>query len=1062
MFQSSLFARRILTVPLLTALVISTVLAASTAWAKDQLRGTAPAPRLSDAERARHLQDRDEMRAEVMKLAQAGKQDEAVAAAVKELALTRKVRGELHEDVVDSLKFLSRLHVARDDWAAARKALTDVLAIRQRQPDQKDWRIADARQELAHLGSLQRLNPAQRQRRQEADRLGRLAVGLMSQGKHAEGISPCRGTMEIRGELLGKDSPGYATSLANLAEIYRAMGDYARAEPLYRQALEIDKRALGEVHPLYATILNNLALLYHGIGDYAQAVPLLRNALEIRKRALGESHPDYANSLNNLAALYLAKEDYAKATPLCRQAVEIAENALGVNHANYAGTLLNLAALYRDTGDYAKAEPLFRQALEIRKRALGENHPAYASSLNNLGLLYKEIGDYAQAEPLFRQALEIRKRALGENHPDHANSLISLGSLYLSQGHLTAAEQSLRQGLTLLTRWAQGGLTGLGERQRIRLLAAQRGALNAYLSVAPAAGIKVEELYRHVLAWKGVVEVRQEEDGLARDDPELKDTLSKLKHARASLAHLAFATPRAGQGQAWLRQLEALRDRKEELESDLARKSGVFRQLQASRRLDGADVAAALPEGRVLVDLFYYLHHSPPQGGKGRLRIEERILAFVLRRRQLPVIVPLGASRTIDQFVRSWRYALGAGSRIPMAAAALELSRRIWEPLKPHLEGATSVVVAPDGALTYFPLAALPGHRPNTYLIEDLAIAHVSSAHGLVDSLAAAGEAKLISPEAGPSGLLAIGGIDYQADPGGAVPTELAPTAGVLLAESQRAGFGALAGTGPEVQRIGEIFGKIFPQEHAVLLRGAAPTEGALKQQLGQHWRYLHLATHGFFESPARVAALRAGLKSDDFGLAGFGSSEESASLALAPLLHSGVALAGAARRTDDTGAAAGSSLPDRDDGILTAEEVQALDLRGTELVVLSACETGLGKLEYGQGVMGLQRAFQAAGARAVIASLWKVDDAATTVLMEQFYTNLWSKRMPKLEALRHAQLTVLDNPGLVKARRTELAKQRGIDDKPEKLPDGGLVAPTATRSDPALWAAFVLSGDVR
>ena len=157
--------------------------------------------------------------------------------------------------------------------------------------------------------------------------------------------------------------------------------------------------------------------------------------------------------------------------------------------------------------------------------------------------------------------------------------------------------------------------------------------------------------------------------------------------------------------------------------------------------------------------------------------------------------------------------------------------------------------------------------------------------------------------------------------------------------------------------------------------------------------------------------------------------------------------------------------MPDREDGILTAEEVQSLDLRGTDLVVLSACETGLGEGEYGQGVMGLQRAFQAAGARAVVASLWKVDDAATTVLMEQFYTNLWSKKMPKLEALRQAQLTVLNDPGLVTGRRAELAKQRGIDEKPGKLPEGGRVAPAsdrAPRSDPALWAAFVLSGDGR
>jgi len=342
-----------------------------------------------------------------------------------------------------------------------------------------------------------------------------------------------------------------------------------------------------------------------------------------------------------------------------------------------------------------------------------------------------------------------------------------------------------------------------------------------------------------------------------------------------------------------------------------------------------------------------------------------------------PGLVPLSVSRPINQAVRAWRQALVAGTPAPMQVAALELRRRVWEPLKPHLEGAATVLVAPDGCLMYFPVAALPGRRPGS----------------------------------------------------------------------------------------NQLFDAAFPLQQALVLTGAAPTEAAVKLLLGRHWPHLHLATHGVFESPARVAAMRASLKSDASGLAGVGSSEESASSALSPLLHSGVALAGAARMTEDVGPGAQGSPIDREDGILTAEEVQSLDLPGTDLVVLSACETGLGQGYYGQGVLGLQRAFQAAGARAVVASLWRVDDAATTVLMEQFYANLWSKKLPKLEALRQAQLTVLNDPGLVRAREVELAKQRGIDEKAVKLPDGGRAAPPdarAKRSDPVLWAAFVLSGDVR
>ena len=194
-------------------------------------------------------------------------------------------------------------------------------------------------------------------------------------------------------------------------------------------------------------------------------------------------------------------------------------------------------------------------------------------------------------------------------------------------------------------------------------------------------------------------------------------------------------------------------------------------------------------------------------------------------------------------------------------------------------------------------------------------------------------------------------------------------------------------------------------------------------------------------------------------------TGEDDGDFALTPWLRSGVVLAGGGRDPDAGLPDASADAPLREDGILTAEEVQALDLRGTELVVLSAFETGLGALEHGQGVMGLQRAFQAAGARAVVASLWRVDDAATTVLIEQFYTNLWDKKQPKLESLRQAQLAVLNDPELATKRRAELARDRGIGETAVKLPEGGRIKrpdTEATRSDPALWAAFVSSGDGR
>jgi CHAT domain-containing protein len=386
---------------------------------------------------------------------------------------------------------------------------------------------------------------------------------------------------------------------------------------------------------------------------------------------------------------------------------------------------------------------------------------------------------------------------------------------------------------------------------------------------------------------------------------------------------------------------------------------------------------------------------------------------------------------------------------------AAGLGRRVWEPLRPHPSDARTVLIDPDGFLLYFPFAALPGSRPGSYLIEDLALGYIASGRSAVDALA---------DPSGPAGrgLLAVGDVDFQADPGQPGLSDRPPSGVPVVA--QRGGFRPLPGTGPEAHRARELFLAAFAGQPAELMTRAEPTEAAIKQRLdGGHWRVVHPGTHGFFESPARVAALR---REDPSArpLPAARPGEDELDFALTPLLRSGVVLAGGGRDPAAGLPDLSAEAPVREDGILTAEEVQTLDLRGTELVVLSACETGLGALEYGQGVLGLQRAFQAAGARAVVASLWKVEDAATRVLMEQFYTNLWDQKLSRLEALRRAQLAVLKDPGLVE-RRTELVR-RELGPKEVDLPKKGASVPppdrSGRRSDPAWWAAFVLGGDGR
>jgi tetratricopeptide (TPR) repeat protein len=1045
---------------------------------------------------------------------------QAEALLVQAAETLKRALGENHRDYSNGLNNLARLYQSLGDYRRAEALLQQALEIRKRTLGENHPDYAESLNNLGALyqsiGDYRRAEPLLQQaleiRRRNlgenhpdyANSLNNLAGLYQSMGDYHRAEPHFQRALEIQKRSVGENHPGYAVCLCNLAGLYQSMGDYRRAEPLFQRALEIQKRSVGENHPSYATSLNNLAAVYSSMGNYHRAEPLYQLALEILKRSLGENHPDYASSLNNVACFYLDSGDDRRAEGLLQQALEIKKRSLGGNHPNYAITLHNLAGLYESKGDYPRARPLLQQALEIGERTHGENHPSYARSLGVLALVYAKMGEYGRAEPLALKALDVTRRLLGENHPDLAKRLNDLALLYERMGDPGRAEPLFQQALEIKKRalgqdhfecaapleglatlcYAKGKLQDaeryqaqvvamdaqrvrdafavLGERQRIDLLSRQRGGLFLYLSVARKAGIAPERAYRALLDWRGAVEDAQAEMRVARDEPALRETYEQLNRARSHIASLAFRTPaNAGQQEAWVRRIEALRIEKENVERELALRSARYRKTKDAGRLDPREIAGLIPEGTALVDFFQYLQFAPPREGKGKFGSEVRLVAFVLRKGEAVSQIDLGPAKPVDSAVMNWRNALN-GRQSALDAPALELARLIWQPLRPHLAGVKTLLVAPDGTLTWFPLGALPGQEPGTRLIEEMAIGYVSSGRALARLLSEA----ITSPSPRePSGLLASGAIDYSADPGKASPTPVKAASFISLAKRDlvNVGFKPLPGTGPEVEHIRDAFLKSEPNGQVALLTGSAATEGAVKGLIGQHaWRYVHLATHGFCESPRRLVAMLRGARSGDGSpLPTFRMSDpEEQALGLLPYLRSGLALAGAERVLEDPRNNGEPDDPTEEDGLLTAEEAASMDLRGTEMVVLSACETGYGNVYNGEGVLGLQRAFQAAGAKSVVASLWKVSDPATSVLMEELYRNLLEKKLPKLEALRQAQIFVLRNPQRVREREAEL--QRGPGAKPAPLPEGGKIQDTPARSSPAWWAAFILSGDWR
>ena len=347
----------------------------------------------------------------------------------------------------------------------------------------------------------------------------------------------------------------------------------------------------------------------------------------------------------------------------------------------------------------------------------------------------------------------------------------------------------------------------------------------------------------------------------------------------------------------------------------------------------------------------------------------------------------------------------------------------MWLPIEEHLRGASTVLISPDGVLGRLPLAALPGSKAGSYLIEEYRIAYIPVPQLLPALVRQLGRRQL------KKNLLLMGDIDYGQSP------QATPAS---MRTAQRSPFEPLPGTAKEIEMIEQAYAGSNPDGEVVLLRGKEATEQRFRQAVSD-CDTVHVATHAFFEQRSETAAedRAAGQRAAQF--LGFRELPLSGSVGL----RTGMVFAGANAM----------NAADPDDGILTAAEMMALQLEGVSLMTLSACETGLGRVASGEGLIGIQRACQAAGVKSTLASLWKVDDLATQRLMGRFYENRWKEGLNDLDALREAQIWMLRNPLAIQGLERGQIVQRKV--QPAE--------PTTAQNSasPEFWAAFVLSGDV-
>ena len=786
--------------------------------------------------------------------------------------------------------------------------------------------------------------------------LSNLASYYSGLGDYTKAVELGTQALNVLKQALGETHPGYATSLSNLAIIYSNLGDYTKAVELGTQALNIHKQAFSETHPDYATSLNNLASYYSDLGDYSKAVELGTQALDIRKQVFGESHPDYAISLSNLASYYSGLGDYSNGVELGIQALNILKQTLGETHPGYATSLSSLAVDYAYLGDYTKAVEFGTQALNIRKQVLGESHPDYAASLSNLASYYSYLGEYSKAVELGTQALNIRKQVLGETHPDYSNSLHNLARFNYLAGNYGEAYKLLNNNSQHCKEVVLHQFKGATSRERLNLWK-KYGEEFAYLPMfclKACAYESVGEVYDNsALFAKGLLlnaETSLRDLILESGDTAAVKQFESMQMTRMTL-NRQYEKPIAE------RKLncDSLENVAEQMERELVLSSKAYGDFTRNLTVTWQDVQKGLSDGDMAVEFISF-----PKFRVDTILEREGVqyVALTLKKGyDKPKMITLFEESELDAIPENRWYADTA------------LCHLVWGQLGDELRGVKNVYFSPDGVLYNIGIEHLPcsatenmGERHNMF--------RLSSTREL-----AIGREQ---PSAKSSAL--YGGLQYYVP-----PTELLAynrKKGYSWRTASRDVFEPLPETKTEVDNISALL-KGHNYDAPTIYAGDEGTEESFKALSGKRTRIIHLATHGCYITPdeadrqrksdmwQRLAILRVG---NDKGL----GTEEDEALTRSYLAMSG----GKMCWTSDT-------IPEGlDDGLLTAQEISRLDLRGCDLVVLSACETGLGDIT-SEGVMGLQRGFKKAGVQSIVMSLWKVADRPTQEFMTEFYRHL-------------------------------------------------------------------------
>lgn len=828
--------------------------------------------------------------------------------------------------------------------------------------------------------------------------------------------------LEMDKNIYGESSFDYAVDLNNLALYNANWGRYTDAIRLAEKALNALEKTLGKEHPYYAGCLINLAAYISRLGNYSTSIRLGKEALEILKI----NTYAYFNTLSNLSTFIADSGNYSEAIQYVTEALNVCEKTLGDSCSNYALYLHNLSGYKYKVGHYEEAVRFTIKALDIRKKVLGKNHPEYAVSLRFLSNLKFHLGNYSDAIQLMKETLDIYKNKLGEKHPYYITALHDLAYYNSCVSNHTEATKLYAEVTTLYSDLILSTFADLTPYEQSMFWSKYYNYFNTELpqrAYALSNDSLYASAYNGILLSKGLLLNAETEMKKLLQESGDTAVVTLYEQARTNRILLNKTLERPVNERYF--NVDSLQRLIKRQEQELIQRSKTYGDFthnlainwqEVQKELDATDIAVeflAFPTGK---DSVMYAALTLKQGA------------------ELPEMVPLFEEEQLKQIVPSNLY------------STTDLYKLVWQPMEEKLKGVKNIYFAPSGELYNIAIESLPD-TDSTLVSDRFNLYRLSSTRQLA----------LVGENHEGNGARIYGGLKYDTGISQLVKDNLKYKRDESLVSTRsfedsfiadslhlRSGAEELPGTKIEAENIKRSLDRAHVKNE--LYTDTIGTEASFKAMSGKRIKTLHIATHGFYWTEREAQQLKKlnFLQLDDNNRSPY--VEDKA------LTRSGLLMSGA------NNALMGIEMPEEiDNGILTAKEIAGLDLRGLDLVVLSACQTGLGEIT-GDGVFGLQRGFKKAGAQSLLMSLWKVDDQATQMLMTQFYANL-IKGQSKYEALREAQRYVRDyetEETVIVNEVTPSQKRRmerqGITWEAQKE-----VRKIHPYAHPKYWAAFIL-----